>query len=123
MAVTEAPPATGNGLDPGPQDPHGGDEFTAGDADPNRELLIVTGDQLTLNVGGGKQPTSATLRLVGGKIEVDGQYKKGAALVLRIEAVVNEVAFKDEHDSQTGQVVGCARNHRARVTGVSVLEG
>jgi hypothetical protein len=88
---------------------------------PTGDLVVEAGGQLTLSVGGGKQPTSSTLRLVGGRIEVDGQYGKGEAVVLRIEAVVNEVAFKDEHDAKTGQVVGCARNHRARITGIAVV--
>jgi hypothetical protein len=74
--------------------------------------VIDAGGQLTLNVGGGKQPTTSTLRLVGGKIEVDGQYAKGETIVVRIEAVVNEIGFKDQEDSKTGQVVGCERRHR-----------
>lgn len=105
-------------LDPEPQDVHAEENIVY----DTGELVIGEGGQLTLSVGGGKQPTSSTLRLVGGKIDVDGQYSKGEALVLRIECVVNEVAFKDEADSKTGQVVGCARNHRARVTGVKVLD-
>jgi hypothetical protein len=99
------------------QDPP--DEMT--DDLPTGELVIDAGGQLTLNVGGGKQPTTSTLRLVGGKIEVDGQYAKGERIVVRIEAVVNEIGFKDQEDSKTGQVVGCERRHRARITGVAVV--
>lgn len=90
-------------------------------AEPTSELVISAGGQLTLNVGGGKQPTTSTLRLVGGKIEVDGQFEKGETVVVRIEAKVNEVGFKDQEDSKTGQVVGCERRHRARITGIAVV--
>jgi hypothetical protein len=86
------------------------------------ELVVDAGGQLTLNVGGGKQPTTSTLRIVGGKIEVDGEYKKGQTVALRLEVVVNEVSFKDQHDPKTSQVVGCARNHRGRVVGVHVID-
>jgi hypothetical protein len=88
---------------------------------PTGDLVLEGSGQLTLNVGGGKQPTSSTLRLTGGKVDVEGGFSKGETVVVRIEAVVNEVGFKDEHDSKTGQVVGCQRNHKARITGIAVV--
>jgi hypothetical protein len=112
---TETRTAAGNGIPP--EDP----PDTPEQAEPTSELVISAGGQLTLNVGGGKQPTTSTLRLVGGKIEVDGQFAKGETIVVRIEAVVNEIGFKDQEDSKTGQVVGCERRHRARITGVAVV--
>jgi hypothetical protein len=85
------------------------------------ELIIDAGGQLGFSVGG-KQPTSAALTFVGGKIEVDGQFRKGQAVAVRIEAVVSFVGFKDQHDPKTGQVVGCERQQKARITGIELLE-
>lgn len=111
-------------LDPAAQKPHEGDDELGPDQIlQNPAELVIDGStgQLSLDVGGVKEPTTSTLRLVGGRIEVEGEFKKGDVLAVRLEAVVNEVSFKDTHDSTTGQVVACARNHRARVTGVQVL--
>jgi hypothetical protein len=55
--------------------------------------------------------------LVTGELVVEGS----GQLTLNVGGVVNEVGFKDEHDSKTGQVVGCQRNHKARITGIAVV--
>lgn len=101
-----------NGQSPEPQDPHGSDEA----------LRLDTGGQLSFDVGG-RPPTSSSLSLTGGKLEIEGQFEKGETVVIRVEAVVNSVGFKDEHDPKTGQVVGCARQQKARIVGVQRLEG
>jgi hypothetical protein len=114
MAV-EAPPRPDDAVqNPDDFDPDEG-------ALPTGDLVVEAGGQLSLSVGGGKQPTSSTLRLVGGRLEVDGQYAKGESVVFRVECVVSSIEFKDEHDAKTGQVVGCNRNHRARITGIAVV--
>ena len=89
-------------------------------AEPS-ELVLEGNGQLSFGVGG-KRPTTATVRLVGGKIDLAGlQYEKGQTLTLRVECIVGEVAFVDTHDSATGQVVGTERRHKARITGVDHL--
>lgn len=87
------------------------------------EDLIVEGSdgQLSLAVGG-RKPTTSSLTLVGGKIDVEGQFKKGEIVVVQVECVVGEIAFKDLTDSKTNQVVGCARRHKARIVGSSIVE-
>lgn len=76
--------------------------------------------QLSFSVGGEK-PTASTVRLVGGKIEAGGEYKKGQVVHLSIEAVVTEVAFVDLKDKETGQVVATERRHKLTSRAVEVL--
>lgn len=108
-----------------PQVPH---DQAAGAADDPRGqedvlgLSLDLGGQLSFAVGG-KRPTGSTLRVVGGKVELDGQFEKGETIAVRLELVVNAVSFVDKHDPKTGQVVGSERQHKARVTGIRVIEG
>ncbi len=106
------PPA----IDPVP--PHEDPEQAAPAPD---ELVIETGGQLSMSVGG-KRPTTGSVRLVGGKIDVDGDLVKGQRVVLRVEAVVTEIAFRDKKDPKTGNVTGCDRAHKARITGLALEE-
>lgn len=78
--------------------------------------------QLTFEVGG-HVPTSSTLVLKGGAIELpDGaEYRKGQRITLSIEAVISEVAFSDKTDAETGDVTGCKRKHAARIDGFRVV--
>lgn len=71
---------------------------------------------------GGKLPTSTMLRLMGGKIEVEGEFEKGEKIVLQVIGSVDAIEFVDIKDPKTGQVVGCERRHKARIVGVSVGE-
>lgn len=97
-------------------DIHDGDELEgAGTTLPDTERAMSLGFDV-----GGKKPTSAGLRLVGGKLDIDRSFKKGEKIVLRIEAEVGELAFVDQRDGKTGQVIGCERRHKARIVGVSV---
>lgn len=117
--------ATQDGLqvEPEPQEPQ---EAFGNGPDPMENYdpaeLYVEGStgQLGFDVGG-KAPTTSTLRLQGGKVDIEGQFEKDDRIVLRVELVVREVAFRDDVDSKTGQVVGCARNHKAHVVGIERL--
>lgn len=80
-------------------------------------LVLEGRGQLSFDVGG-KEPTSSHLTLTGGQIEVAGSYDKGDEIVLTVRLVVQEVAFRDEIDRKTGQVVGAKRKHKARITRV-----
>jgi hypothetical protein len=124
MEVATAPEATGASE---PDEPTGTPDTGLGDpqegaGEPTEGLTIQSFQQLSLAVGG-KKPTTAALTLTGGKVDVEGSIDKGRAIVLRVEAVVQQVAFRDEIDKATGQTVGCARNHKARIVGVKLLEG
>lgn len=77
--------------------------------------------QLTFDVGG-KRPTTQGLRLVGGRIEIDETFKKDEKAVLRVEIEVNEIAFVNQRDPQTGEVVGCERRQKARIVGVERVD-
>ena len=91
------------GLDLNGQDPHGSDEER----------------QLSFDVGG-KKPLQAKFSLTGA-LEVPGAYLKGELVTLEIQCVVSEVAFADEHDRETDQVVNCLRKHKARVLETRVV--
>jgi hypothetical protein len=113
--------------EPEPGEAAGDDEpdpYPEADDDEPAEPVatFLRGDgQLGFKVGG-KTPTSSSLTLTGGKINVDGQYAKGATVVLRVVARVNDVAFKDKEDPKTGQVIDCTRGHKARILSLSVLD-
>lgn len=84
--------------------------------------IMVEGSQLSLAVGG-KKPTSATVRLTGGKVQIPaGQLEKGKAITVLVTAIVDDVGFKDLRDPKTKQIVGCERRHKAFITGTELLE-
>lgn len=66
----------------------------------------------------GRTPTSSTLRITGGKVEVGGMYQPGDRVSFLVTVVCDAVTVKDETDPKTGQVVGRARNHVARIVGI-----
>lgn len=111
MEAAAAPPA------PAQSEPDARQEPT----EEELALVIDGSDQLSFNVGG-KAPTSATLRLTGGKLEVEGQFDKGQVIAVRVEAVVDDIGFKDKTDPKTSQVVGCERRQKARIVGVDLIE-
>jgi hypothetical protein len=95
-------------------------------ADPPESVVgepaIELDGQLSFEVGG-KEPTSTTIRLTGGKVSIDaGQLEKGQDVILRVVARVSEVAFVDELDATTKQPVACERRHKARIVDVGLLE-
>lgn len=96
---------------PDPQDEQG----------DGQSLVLPGSEQLSFSIGG-KKPTSSKLTLTGGQIEVEGQFKKGEIVVFQVEAVVEEVAFRDQVDSKTRQVVGCTRKQKARIVGSQLVE-
>lgn len=105
----EAPAPWENDPDPAPQEPDTQEE--------DGLVLGGTGQQLSFSVGG-KKPTSSHFRLTGGEIQVEGQFSKGETVTFTVQASVDEVAFRDEKDAKTGQVVGAKRVHKARIVGV-----
>jgi len=86
------------------------------------EDIIVSGIAMGYPNMGGKKPTSATLKLVGGKVNVaEGTaFKKGQTIAFSGVAVVNFVGQKDKHDAATQQVTGAEARHEARITDLVV---
>jgi hypothetical protein len=86
------------------------------------EDIIVSGIAMGYPDMGGKKPTSATLKLVGGKVNVaEGTaFKKGQTIAFSGVAVINFVGQKDKHDAATQQVTGAEARHEARITDLIV---
>lgn len=110
----EVPAGTDPGHDDEPQDVHEGG--AAGG-----ELSIGGDGQLSFEVGG-KRPTTSSLRLVGGRVDISGQFAKGERIRLYVECEVRSIEFRDETDKATGQVVGSERRHKAAITGVERVD-
>lgn len=102
--------------DSGPQDIHGSDED-----DEMAQSASGAPVQLGFTVGG-KKPTAAQVRLVGGKVDVPGNYRKGQVVAFRVEVKFGEIAFVDLEDKETGQVVGCDRRQKGRIVGITEVD-
>lgn len=107
--------------------PTGADDGQLDESEPVADRdddLYVEGSsgQLSLKVGGGKEPTQSSIRFLGGKLDVEGEFKKGEVVRVLIEARVNEVAFVDREDPKTRQVTGVERRHRARIVAIERAE-
>jgi len=70
------------------------------------------GNNLTLDAGG-NQPESATMKMQGGSLPVEGEFSKGDTVRLWIEGKVQKVEFVDLHD-KNGFIVGTERRHVLR---------
>lgn len=116
-AIDEAHKALGTNIDTGPQDVHGGDPDETGDVPQSASGAPVA---LTFDVGG-KKPTAAQVRIVGGKVDAPGQYRKGQVVEFRICVKFGEVAFVDLEDKETGQVIGCDRRQKGRIVEIAEL--
>ncbi len=113
-AVADAAAALGTGavIDDGPQDVHDGDEVAQSASGAPVQLGFTVG---------GKRPTGSQVRLVGGKIDVPGNYSKGQVVAFRVTVKFGEIAFVDLEDKETGQVIGCDRRQKGRIIGVTEL--
>lgn len=71
----------------------------------------------------GKAPTSQSLRLYGGKIELtaDQVVHKGDWLELRVIGVVRRQGFVDTEDEKTSQVVSCDQQFGLKVKRLEVV--
>lgn len=109
-----------NGQSP-PQDP--GEDQTTEPAEPQDDggIVVQGTSQLSWDVGG-KKPNTSSLRIVGGKVDVEGQFKKGQKFQALVDLEVKEVGFVDQVDASTGQVIGCDRRQKARIIGISIPE-
>ena len=67
---------------------------------------------ITATVGGAKPQTSA-VALRGGKLPVEGEYRKGDEIELYVRARIAEIHFVDRVDDY-GEVTGTERRHIAK---------
>lgn len=83
--------------------------------------MILTGTgQLGWAVGG-KKPTAASLRLVGGAFGIEkGQLDKGSDVLVIVKGRVKEVAFKDKLDTKTRDATVSERDHKAQIIGANL---
>jgi len=76
--------------------------------------------ELSLNAGG-EAPETATLKLMGGTLPVEGEFDKGDMVRVYVEAKVTEVSFVD-HLGKDGYVESTERSHKVRMTRVRRVE-
>ncbi len=73
--------------------------------------------QLSFSVGG-KRPDTSKVQLVGRSIELPGaQMEKGKEYTVQMRIRVGSIHFDDKIDTQTEEVTGCTRKHKARIVG------
>jgi hypothetical protein len=87
--------------------------------------VLEDGDgQFVLRIGG-QAPTTHTVKLYGGAIEVEppeGGFVKGKAYRLEIDTVCHRVQVVDEFDGKTGDVIGARDERGLKITGASFVE-
>lgn len=88
---------------------------------PVDEIVVKGTSQLSFFKAGGKAPSSATIRLVGGAIAIEEgkAYKKGDVVRFSGTAVVREVGQVDTADPKTQIVVSASQKHVARILDVT----
>lgn len=77
------------------------------------------GDSITSSPGG-LRPTSSSVVLRGGKLPVEGEFKKGTEVELLVRCRVADVSYPDTHD-EYGQPISCERRHTLKLMAVRRL--
>lgn len=81
-----------------------------------------TGHQLTLDAGG-EMPQTASMKLLGGSLPLEGEFDKGEIVRVWVEGRISEVTFVDRIGAD-GYVEGTERRHKLRMTRVRrVVDG
>lgn len=94
-----------------------------GGQEPYPEEIRVDGTaQLSAFDMGGKRPTASSIRLTGGRAQIeDGKaYSKGEVVHFSGTAVIREVGQRDKPDPQTGIVVSCEQKHLAEIVDLRI---
>lgn len=81
--------------------------------DPAMPPIAGSAKQLSLDVGGEKVSASE-FKLAGGSIPIEGEFKKGAIVVLEVECRVGKIEFEDTVDP-SGTVTRTVRRHVAKM--------
>jgi hypothetical protein len=99
-----------------------GHEVAPADPVPPIDEIVVAGTQESLFDVGGKQPSSASLRLMGGAYKLlQGQgFSKGEVVTFSGTAIIREVAMRDSTDPKTKRVVSAEQKHLAEITDLKV---
>lgn len=94
------------------------EERAAAEADEptGQQPIPGTAVQLSLDAGG-ESPESASMKLRGGSVPIEGEFPKGSLVGLWIEVRIGEVTFADTID-KFGNVTGTERRHVGRITRV-----
>lgn len=97
------------------------DEEELEGADETMPPVPGSATQLSL-LAGGEEPTSASMKLRGGSIPLEGEFEKGDHIRLVVECRVAEVHFVDNID-RSGYVLGAERRHIARIDSIRRADG
>jgi hypothetical protein len=87
---------------------------------PPMQIPLEGFNETISTVPGGDRPQTASISLRGGKLTVEGEFKKGDVIELYVRAKVAEVHFVDTQD-KFGEVVGTERKHVAKPIAVRRL--
>lgn len=82
---------------------------------------IAGGQQQLSLLAGGEEPSSASMKMRGGSIPVEGEFEKGDSMTLLVVCRVAEVHFVDTVD-EYGTVITTERRHVAKVMSVRRLD-
>lgn len=77
--------------------------------EPDQQPLFGTADLISGDAGG-EDPQSATIKLRGGSLPLEGSFQKGEVVRMWVEFRVGEVHLVDSLD-KFGNVVGTERRH------------
>lgn len=69
---------------------------------------------------GGLRPSTSSVVLRGGKLAVEGEFKKGDVVELYVRCRVGDVSYPDTHDKY-GEAISCERKHVLRPIAVRRL--
>ena len=86
------------------------------------EIRVDGTTQLAAFDMGGKRATTSSIRLTGGRAQIeDGKaYSKGEVVRFTGTAVIREVGQRDKPDPQTGIVVSCEQKHLAEIVDLRI---
>jgi hypothetical protein len=98
------------------------DDGESRDISDGIKLGGVEAGQLSFAGVGGKKPTGAKLRVVGGAFDVPANLEKGSIVHLELAVRIGGVSFDDTIDPKTTQATDCTRNHKGRVIGATVID-
>jgi hypothetical protein len=85
------------------------------DPEPENPQLPIAGAQLELDLeAGGRLPESSSIKLRGGSLALEGQFRKGETVAVWVECRIAEVHFVDRVDAH-GEATGAERRHVAKM--------
>jgi hypothetical protein len=98
-----------------PEDQQAIDSVNSTDPEP----IPGASKQLSL-IAGGEEPDSATFKMRGGSIPVEGEFEKGSTIKVEVTLSVDEIQFVDKKDKD-GYVVATERRHIGKTLSIRRL--